>query len=62
MYKIPKVKESGEETDPIIRVVVKRSTAERIAKYAKSHNRYFFDVLRDCIKKGIEVLENGGEK
>jgi hypothetical protein len=59
MYQIPK---ESEDIDPIIRVVVKKSTADRISRYAKNHNRYFFDVLRDCIKKGIEVLENGGEK
>jgi hypothetical protein len=62
MYQIPKSVEDSSDTDPIIRVVVKRSTANRISRYAKSHNRYFFDVLRDCISHGIEVLENGGEK
>jgi|GEM_PF-2351608 hypothetical protein len=45
------------QTDAVLRLMVKREYADRIAKIAVKRNRPFYEVARECLVRGLKLVE-----
>jgi hypothetical protein len=45
------------QTDAVLRLMVRRDVTERIARIASRRKKPFYDIVRECLIRGLKEIE-----